>query len=67
MNSNQVLAEKRGEAEKQLILSALKKRQAKTKKLKFEMKANVQGPEYGKDAQDQDKYQKFQYVKVIVQ
>ncbi len=65
-HSNQILADKRGETEKNNILAALKKRQTKTKKLKFDMKAQVQGPEYEQDAQDQDKYQKFQYVKVFV-
>ncbi|NNM94534.1 MAG: carboxypeptidase regulatory-like domain-containing protein, partial [Bacteroidia bacterium] len=65
-NSNHVLAEKRGMTEKTTILNALKKRQAKISKLKFEMNAEVQGPDYNGDAQDQDKYQKFKYVKVYV-
>jgi hypothetical protein len=65
-HSNQVLADKRGVTEKNNILAALKKRQTKIKKLKFDMKGQVQGPEYEQDAQDQDKYQKFQYVKVFV-
>ncbi len=65
-NSNRILAEKRGQSEKTTILNALKKRQANVKKLRFEMNAEVQGPDYAEDAQDQEKYQQYQYVKVFV-
>ena len=65
-NSNQVLAEKRAQTMKTSIINALKKRYCKYKKLKFEIKASVQGPEYAEDSQAQDKYQNYQYVKVFV-
>jgi hypothetical protein len=65
-HSNQILAEKRAEAAKKTIIAALKKRAAKYKKLKFEVKASVQGPDYAQDAQAQDKYQNYQYVKVFI-
>lgn len=65
-HSNQKLAEKRAEMAKTTIIAALKKKAAKYKKLKFEVKASVNGPDYSQDAQDQDKYQNFQYVKVFV-
>lgn len=65
-HSNQVLAEKRAQTMKTTIINALKKRGSKYKKLKFEVKASVQGPEYAEDAQAQDKYQNYQYVKVFI-
>jgi len=65
-NSNKVLADKRAQATKKAIIAALKLRKAKYTKLKFEITSNVQGPDYAEDAQDQDKYQNFQYVKVFI-
>lgn len=65
-HSNQVLAQKRAEATKTLILKGLKRRHAKYTKVKFEIKASVQGPDYAEDAQAQDKYQNYQYVKVFI-
>lgn len=66
MHSNQVLAQKRAEATKAFIIKALKRRHAKYTKVKFEIKASVQGPDYAQDAQAQDKYQNYQYVKVFI-
>jgi len=65
-NSNQVLAQKRAQTMVTNITTALKKRGCKYKKVKFEVKASVQGPDYAEDAQAQDKYQNYQYVKVFI-
>jgi hypothetical protein len=65
-NSNKVLADKRAETTKKSIIKALKARNVKYTKLKFEINSKVQGPDYAEDAQDQDKYQNYQYVKVFI-
>jgi hypothetical protein len=65
-HSNKVLADKRAEDTKKTIINELKKKHAKVIKLKFDVTSSVQGPDYEQDAQDQDKYQRFQYVKVFV-
>jgi len=65
-NSNKILADKRAQTTKKTIINALKARHAKTTKLKFIITSSVQGPDYAEDAQDQDKYENFQYVKVFI-
>ena len=64
--SNTTLAHYRALDTQNLILSALKAKKVDVSKLKFTIEHSMQGPAYGKDATDQVKYEKFQYVKVYI-
>ena len=65
-HSNKGLARARAEAAKGFIIWALKAKKIDVSKLTFTLDSSVQGPEYGHDASDQVKYEKFQYVKVYI-
>ena len=63
--SNDVLAKKRTEDAKKMLLDELKKRKVDTSKVKFVVtNSMVQGPKYEKDFKNTDKYGKFQYIKM---
>lgn len=63
--SNEVLAQKRGEDTRDLILAQAKLADIDTDKLVFTINSYVQGPKYHNDAQERIKdYEKWQYVKV---
>ncbi len=65
-SSNKKLAEKRATDAKKAILAALKTKQTDTSKLTITIRPSIGGPKYEHDAQDESKYQKFQYVKVYI-
>jgi len=65
-SSNKTLAAGRAKAAKEAIMDALKTKSVDLSKVNIETSSAVLGPDYGHDAKDESKYQKFQYVKVYV-
>ncbi len=63
--TNENLAAKRADEAKAVILKALIKAGLKESQIKFAVSSKVQGPEYNKDAKENENtYEQYQYVKV---
>lgn len=63
--SNENLAAKRADEAKSVIIKALEKEGLKATQVKINISSKVQGPEYNKDAkQNETIYEQYQYVKV---
>ncbi len=63
---NKGLSEDRAKLAKEVIIEALKNKQADISNLDIQTRSKVNGPAYRHDADDESKYQWYQFVKVYV-